>query len=227
MTRTLLTAFVRIRDKHTRWANMAPYSCFYATTEVGFAFIEGDADITNKPTVVVTSTAESFELLALFGRITPRSKLEMNCWQSMGCPLLRFKQNQFTSGAGANEFGGQRAALDYLTTIYGENNRLPSEDFIKFQFKSRAIPHNSYTVNVPYVSGHDEECWDLGSNLYKSITSKTLPGTPETSPVSRAVWTQYKSDTHTSPEGHEIDSRDEREVAMDQISILNRSLWYQ
>ncbi|KAH9270752.1 hypothetical protein BASA83_007114 [Batrachochytrium salamandrivorans] len=41
-----------------------------------------------------------------------------------------FGENQFTSSAGANEFGGQRAALKYLTTIYGENHRLPSEDSI-------------------------------------------------------------------------------------------------
>ncbi|KAH6599522.1 hypothetical protein BASA61_002538 [Batrachochytrium salamandrivorans] len=105
----LTDAFVRIRDHHTRWTNMAPYGCFYATT-----------------------------------RITPRFKLEMNCLQSMGLSFVEwFKQNQFTSGAGANEFGGQRAALEYLTTIYGKINRLPSEDSITFQFKSRANPRTS------------------------------------------------------------------------------------
>ncbi|KAH6600394.1 hypothetical protein BASA50_002342 [Batrachochytrium salamandrivorans] len=220
----LTDAFVRIRDRHTRWANMAPYSCFYATTEVEFAFIEGDADITNKPTVVVTSTAESFELLALFGEDYSKIKAGDELLAINGLSFVDwFEKNQFTSGAGANEFGGQRAALDYLTTIYGENNRLPSEDFIKFQFKSRAIPHNSYTVNVPYVSGHDEECWNLGSNLYKSITSKTLPGTPETSLPVRAEQSghNHESDTtHLSPEGHKLDSPEDpkREASMDQIS---------
>ncbi|KAH9263994.1 hypothetical protein BASA83_012576 [Batrachochytrium salamandrivorans] len=91
----------------------------------------------------------------------------------MGCPLLSgSSQNKFTSGAGANDFGGQRAALDYLTTIYGKFNRLPSEDFIKLQFKSHFNPHIIYTVTVPYVSGYDEDCWKLGIKLYKSLPSK-------------------------------------------------------
>ncbi|KAH6597412.1 hypothetical protein BASA50_004468 [Batrachochytrium salamandrivorans] len=219
----LTDAFVRIRDKHTRWANTAPYGCFYATTKVTFTFIEGDADIINKPTVVVTSTAESFELRPLFGKDYSKIQAGDELLAIDGLSFVDwFKQNQFTSGAGANDFGGQRAALRYLTTIYGKNNRLPSEDFIKFQFKSRAIPHNSYTVNVPYVSGHNEECWDLGSNLYKSITSKTLPGTPETSlPVSaeQSGDNQESDITYLSPETHEINNPEnsEREVAMEQM----------
>ncbi|KAH6582685.1 hypothetical protein BASA60_001824 [Batrachochytrium salamandrivorans] len=81
-------AFIMARDRHTRWTNMAPYGCFYATTE--------------------------------------------------------------------------RTALEYLTTIYGKINRLPSDDSINFQFKSRANPEIIYTVNVPYVSGRNEkllEAW--------------------------------------------------------------------
>ncbi|KAH6567255.1 hypothetical protein BASA60_009119 [Batrachochytrium salamandrivorans] len=52
-------------------------------------------------------------------------------------------------------------------------------------FKSHANPEIIYTVNVPYVSIHDDECWNLGSKLYKSLPSRTLPRTPEASlPVS-------------------------------------------
>ncbi|KAH6600221.1 hypothetical protein BASA50_002489 [Batrachochytrium salamandrivorans] len=80
-----------------------------------------------------------------------------------------FEKNKFISGAGANDFGGQRAALKYLTTIYGKFNRLPSEDFINFQFKSHANPEIIYTAKVPYVSGRNEKCWKLGSKLYKSM----------------------------------------------------------
>ncbi|KAH9246938.1 hypothetical protein BASA81_015482 [Batrachochytrium salamandrivorans] len=59
-------AFAMIRGRHTRWTNMAPYDRFHTTTEVEFAFIEGSADIANKPTVVVTSTSTSFKLRPLF-----------------------------------------------------------------------------------------------------------------------------------------------------------------
>ncbi|KAH9264061.1 hypothetical protein BASA83_012496 [Batrachochytrium salamandrivorans] len=139
----LTDAFTMIRDHHTRWINVAPYS-FYSTIG-GFSKIQaGD------------------QLLAVNG-------LSFVDW---------FEQNQFKSGGGANEFGGQRSALRFLSTRYGETNRLPSEDSITFKFKSRTNPQNSYTVKIPYVSGHDDECWGFGSNLYKNLTGITLPGTP-------------------------------------------------
>ncbi|KAH9263780.1 hypothetical protein BASA83_012815 [Batrachochytrium salamandrivorans] len=93
--------------------------------------------------------------------------------------------------------------------IYGKFNRLPSEDFITFQFKSHANPDIIYTVNVPYVSGRNEKCWKLGSKLYKSIISRTLPGTPETGlPVNaEQPGHNHKSDTaHIPTESHKMDS---------------------
>ncbi|KAH6585673.1 hypothetical protein BASA50_001007 [Batrachochytrium salamandrivorans] len=159
-------AFIMARDRHTRWTNIAPYGCFHATTGVTFTFIEGDPDITKKPT---------------------------------------------------------RAALEYLTTIYGKINRLPSDDSINFQFKSRANPEIIYTVNVPYVSGRNEDCWELGSKLYKSLPSITLPGAPATNPPVSAEQPGHShgSDTaHPSPGGHQTDSPEdpEREADIDQIS---------
>ncbi|KAH6580974.1 hypothetical protein BASA60_002649 [Batrachochytrium salamandrivorans] len=165
----LTDAFAMIRDQHTRWTTMAPYSCFYATTEVEFTFIEGDVDITNKPTVVVTSTAKHPKLLALFGEDYSKIQAGDELLAINGLSFVRwFKQNKFKYGFGANDFGGQRAALKYLTTISGKINRLPSDDSINFKFKSRANPQNSHTVNVPYVSGRDEECWELGSNCTRA-----------------------------------------------------------
>ncbi|KAH9263784.1 hypothetical protein BASA83_012819 [Batrachochytrium salamandrivorans] len=112
-----------------------------------------------------------------------------------------FEKNKFISGAGANDFGGYRAALKYLTTIYGAINRLPSDDFINFQFKSHANPEIIYTVNVPYVSGRNEKCWKLGSKLYKSITGTTLLGTPATGLLVNAEQSghNHKSDTAHLP----------------------------
>ncbi|KAH6600496.1 hypothetical protein BASA50_002241 [Batrachochytrium salamandrivorans] len=185
----LTDAFAMTRDQHTRWTNIAPYSCFYATTEIQ----AGD------------------KLLAING-------LTFVKW---------FEKNQFISGGGANEFGGQRTALEYLTTIYGKINRLPSEDSINFQFKSYLNPEIIYTVNVPYVSGHDDECWDLGIKLYKSLPSITLPGTPETSlPVSaeQSRDSQESNTAHFSPEGYKLDSLEdlERGTDMDQMFIFKK-----
>ncbi|KAH9275689.1 hypothetical protein BASA83_001989 [Batrachochytrium salamandrivorans] len=155
----LTDAFTMIRDHHTRWINMAPYSCFYSYHRTGD------------------------QLLAVNG-------LSFVDW---------FEQNKFKSGGGANEFGGQRSALRFLSTRYGETNRLPSEDSITFKFKSRTNPQNSYTVNVPYVSGHDEECWGFGSNLYKNLTGITLPGTP---PMSWPFSAEHLEDNYGSNATH-------------------------
>ncbi|KAH9250712.1 hypothetical protein BASA81_011495 [Batrachochytrium salamandrivorans] len=220
----LTDAFAMTRDRHTRWTTMAPYSCFYATTDVEFAFIEGDDDIAKNPTVVVTSTAKHPDLLALFGDDYSKIQAGDELLAIDGLSFVDwFEKNQFEYGFGANDFGGQRTALDYLTTIYGETNRLPSEDFIKFQFKSHANPDIIYTVDVPYVSGRNEECWNLGSKLYKSLPSRTLPGTPETSlPVSaeQSGHNQESDTAHLSPRGYEMDSPEdpERGAAMEQMS---------
>ncbi|KAH6592627.1 hypothetical protein BASA50_007915 [Batrachochytrium salamandrivorans] len=220
----LTDAFIMARDKHTRWTTMAPYCCFHATTGVTFTFIEGDADITNKPTVVVTSTAKHPDLRSLFGEDYSKIQVGDELLAINGLSFVKwFEKNKFTSGGSANEFGGQRAGLKYLTTIYGQVNRLPIENSIDFQFKSHFNPGIIYTVNVPYVSGHDEECWNLGSRLYKSLPSITLPGTPETSlPVSaeQPRHSQESEIAHLSPEGPKMDNPEdpERETAIEKRS---------
>ncbi|KAH6578077.1 hypothetical protein BASA60_003799 [Batrachochytrium salamandrivorans] len=217
-------AFIMARDRHTRWTNIAPYGCFHATTGVTFTFIEGDIDITKKPTVVVTSTSTSSDLLALFGEDYSNIQVGDELLAINGLSFIEwFEKNQFTSGGGANVFGGQRTALEYLTTIYGKFNRLPSDDSINFQFKSRANPEIIYTVNVPYVSGRNEDCWKLGSKLYKSLPSITLPGAPEASLLVSAEQPGHShgSDTaHPSPGGHQTDSpKDPKKgTDIDQIS---------
>ncbi|KAH9276722.1 hypothetical protein BASA83_000856 [Batrachochytrium salamandrivorans] len=140
----------------------------------------------------------------------------------MDCPLLSGSRRTSSHLVpGANAFGGQRAALKYLTAIYGEKNRLPSEDSITFKFKSRTNPQNSYTVNVPYVSIHDDECWDLGSNLYRNLTDITLPGTPSTSLPEH----KHESNTvHISPRGYKMDSLEhlERKAAIEKRSSYSQ-----
>ncbi|KAH6562767.1 hypothetical protein BASA62_008961 [Batrachochytrium salamandrivorans] len=225
----LIDAFTMIRDHHTRWINMAPYSCFYSTTGVRFSFIEGDVDIAKNPTVVVTSTSTNPEVRSLFGKGFSKIQAGDELLAVNGLSFVDwFEQNQFTSGGGANEFGGQRSALRFLSTRSGETNRLPSEDSITFKFKSRTNPQNSYTVNVPYVSGHDEECWGFGSNLYKNLTGITLPGTP---PMSWPFSAEHLEDnygsnaTHLSSRGYGTRrfEKPEREAAVDRIFPKQKS----
>ncbi|XJO73058.1 hypothetical protein BDV3_004092 [Batrachochytrium dendrobatidis] len=95
-------------------------------------------------------------------------------------PIIK-SENQFKSGDGANDFGGQRTALRYIGTIYGSVDRLPAEDSISLEFKSRAHYNHKYTIAVPYVTGHSRVCWELSSTLYQKVTNITLPDTPTSS----------------------------------------------
>ncbi|KAH9250743.1 hypothetical protein BASA81_011459 [Batrachochytrium salamandrivorans] len=223
----LTDAFAMIRDRHTRWTNMAPYGCFHTTTGVRFAFIEGDANIAKRPTVVVTCTSTSSDLLALFGEDYSKIEVGDELLAINGLSFVEwFDQNKFEYGFGANVFGGQRNIIGYLTMIYGAISRLPSEDFITFQFKSRTNPETIYTVTVPYVSGRDEDCWDLGSKLYKSLTGETLPGTPETSlPVSaeQPEHSQESDTVHPSTEGHEMDNSEDHKRGADMGEMSSSS----
>ncbi|KAH9265457.1 hypothetical protein BASA84_001731 [Batrachochytrium salamandrivorans] len=211
----LTDAFARARDQHTRWTNIAPYGCFHTTTGIKFAFMEGDADIAKKPTVVVVSTSTSPLIRPLFGEDFSKIKAGDELITIDGLSFVEwFEQNQFKSGDGANDFGGQRSGLGFLTTISGKINRLPSKDSVDFQFKSQANPQTSYTVKVPYVSGHDDDCWSLGSNLYKSLTGKTLPGTPPANPpvsTEQPGRSPESNTTQLSPRGYQMRSSENLE----------------
>ncbi|KAH6597521.1 hypothetical protein BASA50_004438 [Batrachochytrium salamandrivorans] len=211
----LTDAFARARDQHSRWTNIAPYGCFHTTTGIRFAFMEGDADITTKPTVVVTSTSTTPLIRPLFGEDYSKIQAGDELLAIDGLSFFDwFEQNQFKSGAGANNFGGQRAGLRFLTTIYGAINRLPSKDSVDFQFKSQANPQTSYTVKVPYVSGRNEDCWSLGSNLYKNLTGITLPGTPPANPPVSAEQPGRSPESNTtqlSPRGYQMRSSENLE----------------
>ncbi|KAJ8329926.1 hypothetical protein O5D80_002112 [Batrachochytrium dendrobatidis] len=179
---TLNDAFVKIRDQHTRWFKPAPYRCFFATTGLTYNFIEGDKDITNKPRVVVSNIIKTPEVLALMGKEYTKIELGDELVGINGKTFVEwFKENQFKSGDGANDFGGQRTALRYIGTIYGSVDRLPTEDSISLEFKSRAHYNHKYTIAVPYVTGHSRVCWELSSTLYQKVTNITLPDTPTSS----------------------------------------------
>ncbi|KAH6596767.1 hypothetical protein BASA61_003349 [Batrachochytrium salamandrivorans] len=175
----LTDAFVMIRDQHTRWFKTGPYRCFAATTGLTYGFIEGDVDIRNKPTVVVTAITTNQAILDLFGKEYSKIQLGDELHTINGLSFVEwFKQNQFKAGDGANDFGGQRTALRYIGTVFGSVDRLPTVDSITLQFKSRTHYKRVYTVTVPYVTSHSAACWGLTSNLYQKLTNVTLPGTP-------------------------------------------------
>ncbi|EGF82426.1 hypothetical protein BATDEDRAFT_86231 [Batrachochytrium dendrobatidis JAM81] len=175
---TLNDAFVMIRDQHTRWFKPGPYRCFFATTGLKYNFIDADKDIVNKPKVVVSDIVKIPEFLALMGNEYSKIKLGDELLGINGKTFVEwFKENQFKSGDGANDFGGQRNALRYIGTIYGSVDRLPTVDSISLKFKSLS-DNQEYTIAVPYVTSHSDVCWELSSTLYQRVANITLPGTP-------------------------------------------------
>ncbi|KAH6579733.1 hypothetical protein BASA60_003158, partial [Batrachochytrium salamandrivorans] len=220
----LTDAFIMTRDRHTRWTNMPPYRCFYVTTGVKFTFIEGDADIAKKPTVVVTSTAKHPDLLALFGEDYSKIQAGDELLAINGLSFVEwFEKNKFTSGAGANESGGQRAALDYLTTIYGES--------IVCQMKTLSLSSsNSELTPIPAILSMSRMSLDamrnvgiLGTNCTRvSLVKLFLEHLKRVCLLAQSSLDIIKSQTpHTSPPGvYEMDSPEdpERGAAMEQMS---------
>ncbi|KAH6577698.1 hypothetical protein BASA60_003895 [Batrachochytrium salamandrivorans] len=217
-------AFIMARDRHTRWTNIAPYGCFHATTGVTFTFIEGDPDITKKPTVVVTSTSTSSDLLALFGEDYSIFKLEMNCLQSMDCPFLTGSRRTSShlvvvpmplvdSALLLNillRYMGKSTVCQVTTlSISSSNPGLTLRSYILSM--SRMFLDTMRTVGI-LEANCTRACPVL---LFLEHLKRTPPVSAEQPGHS------HGSDTaHPSPGGHQTDSPEdpEREADMDQIS---------
>ncbi|OAJ44158.1 hypothetical protein BDEG_27424 [Batrachochytrium dendrobatidis JEL423] len=163
MQTELLSAFILARDHHTHFEPSGPYSCFRATTGLSFRFIEGDADMVKKPTVVFERFTKNQDLRAFFGKDYDQIKA--------GDELLLVD-------GGANDYGGQHGALDYMTYRPGVYTPLPETDTIKYQLKSKDTG-KVYDIEAPWVVGFESSCWSITSQLYAKISGKTLPGTPQ------------------------------------------------
>ncbi|KAK5665341.1 hypothetical protein QVD99_007697 [Batrachochytrium dendrobatidis] len=174
----LLNAFILVRDYHTHFEPSGPYSCFNAMTGLSFRFIEGDADMVKKPTVVFEAHTGDKELRAFFGKDYDQIKFGDELLLVDGMPFVDYwNLNQDKTG-GANDYGGQHGALDYMTFRPGSFTPLPETDTIKYQFKSKDTG-KVYDIEAPWVVGFDPLCWSMTSQLYAKISGKTLPGTPQ------------------------------------------------
>ncbi|KAJ8325460.1 hypothetical protein O5D80_006400 [Batrachochytrium dendrobatidis] len=174
----LLNAFILGRDYHTHFEPSGPYSCFNAMTGLSFKFIEGDADMVKKPTVVFQTHTGDKELRAFFGKDYDQIKFGDELLLVDGMPFVDYwNLNQDKTG-GANDYGGQHGALDYITFRPGSFTPLPETDTIKYQFKSKDTG-KVYDIEAPWVVGFDPLCWSMTSQLYAKISGKTLPGTPQ------------------------------------------------
>ncbi|KAJ8322669.1 hypothetical protein O5D80_008211 [Batrachochytrium dendrobatidis] len=178
MQTELLNAFIRMRDFHSHFAPSGPYACFVATTGLYFRFIEGDADMVKKPTVVFEKHADNKSLRAFFGKDYDQIKFGDELLLVDGMPFVDYwNLNQDKTG-GANDYGGQHGALSYMTSRFGAFTPLPETDTIKYQFKSKDTG-KVYDIEAPWVVGFDSSCWNITSQLYAKISGKTLPGTPQ------------------------------------------------
>ncbi|KAL2914878.1 hypothetical protein HK105_205620 [Polyrhizophydium stewartii] len=183
----LVDIFNRIRDQHTRYFNLGPYRCFFANTGLTYAFVErtgaaGQDDAANlaqNPTVIVTSKTTDPALAKLLGAEFAKVELYDELVSVNGKTFRQwFDSVKFDGPQGANDFGGQRTALEYLGTVYASIGRLPAQDSIQLTFRSRKHYGKIYSVNIPYVVARTDTCWKVTSQLYQKVSGKTLPGTP-------------------------------------------------
>ncbi|EGF79413.1 hypothetical protein BATDEDRAFT_35365 [Batrachochytrium dendrobatidis JAM81] len=174
----LLSAFTRMRDHHTHFEPSGPYACFFATTGLSFKFIEGDADMVKKPTVVFERFTKNQDLRAFFGKEYDQIKVGDELLLVDGMPFADYRNLNQDKTGGANDYGGQHGALDYMTYRPGVYTPLPETDTIKYQLKSKDTG-KVYDIEAPWVVGFESSCWSITSQLYAKISGKTLPGTPQ------------------------------------------------
>ncbi|KAJ8327273.1 hypothetical protein O5D80_004677 [Batrachochytrium dendrobatidis] len=174
----LLNAFILARDYHTHFEPSGPYSCFSATTGLSFRFIEGDADMVKKPTVVFEKHVDNKSLRAFFGKDYDQIKVGDELLLVDGMPFVDYRNLNQDKTGGANDYGGQHGALGYMTSRFGIYTPLPETDTIKYQFKSKDTG-KVYDIEAPWVVYFDSSCWNITSQLYAKISGKTLPGTPQ------------------------------------------------
>ncbi|KAJ8330355.1 hypothetical protein O5D80_001355 [Batrachochytrium dendrobatidis] len=178
MQTELLSAFIRMRDYHTHFEPSGPYSCFFATTGLYFKFIEGDADMVKKPTIVFEAHINVKELRALYGKNYDQIKFGDELLLVDGMTFVDYWNLNQDKASGANDYGGQHGALSYMTSRSGAFTLLPETDTIKYRFKSKDTG-KVYDIEAPWVVGFIPSCWNMTSQLYAKISGKTLPGTPQ------------------------------------------------
>ncbi|KAK5669579.1 hypothetical protein QVD99_003970 [Batrachochytrium dendrobatidis] len=178
MQTELMNAFILARDHHTNFEPSGPYSCFSATTGLSFKFIEGDADMVNKPTVVFERFTKNQELRAFFGKDYDQIKVGDELLLVDGMTFVDYRNLNQDKTGGANDYGGQHGALDYMTFRPGSFTPLPETDTIKYRLKSKDTG-KVYDIEAPWVVGFEPSCWSITSQLYAKISGKTLPGTPQ------------------------------------------------
>ncbi|OAJ40198.1 hypothetical protein BDEG_23962 [Batrachochytrium dendrobatidis JEL423] len=178
MQTELLSAFIRMRDYHTRFEPSGPYSCFRATTGLFFRFIEGDADMVKKPTVVFQTHTGDKSLRAFFGKDYDQIKIGDELLLVDGMTFVDYRNLNQDKTRGSNDYGGQHGALKYMTSRPGSFTLLPETDTIKYRLKSKDTG-KVYDIEAPWVVYFDSSCWNITSQLYAKISGKTLPGTPQ------------------------------------------------
>ncbi|KAJ8326706.1 hypothetical protein O5D80_002248 [Batrachochytrium dendrobatidis] len=178
MQTELLSAFIRMRDLHSHFGPSGPYSCFNAMTGLSFRFIEGSAYRTKKPTVVFDTHIGNKGLRAFFGKDYDQIKAGDELLLVDGMTFTDYRNLNQDKTGGANDYGGQYGALDYMTFRPGSFTLLPETDTIKYRFKSKDTG-KVYDIEAPWVVYFDPSCWSMTSQLYAKISGKTLPGTPQ------------------------------------------------
>ncbi|KAH9268100.1 hypothetical protein BASA83_009489 [Batrachochytrium salamandrivorans] len=125
---SLTDIFNIIHDRHTRFFSAPPYSCFYASTGITYQFVDGPGNIVTDPTVVVSKLSNNKEFRELVGSAYDAISIGDKLESIDGLSFYNWYTKNRALLSGANEFGGQRSALRYLTLIQGKINRLPDAD---------------------------------------------------------------------------------------------------
>lgn len=166
--------FNSLRDLHTNYFLPGPYQCYRAVFPIDFELIDSP-DLVNDPIVVVKG-------LSSFPEVIQNMPAEIQ-QVSVGDVLVSYEGRSFkdfyndhknkTGGmlqtdVGANEYGGMRSALTYMSYVHGKVSPLPDKETVTYRL--RKANSLEYSLTLPITARIDTSC------LSQSPETGTEPG---------------------------------------------------
>ena len=143
------------RDLHTNYYLPGPYGCYRALLPLDFDLLES-SDLINDPKVVVKSFSVYEEVLSKSPSIEDLVQIgdELITFNGKTFKTLFSEKKNITGGA--NDYGGMRSLITYLSYVNGRMFPLPTESSIEYHLKRNESYSYKYTAN--YVARINTEC---------------------------------------------------------------------
>ncbi|KAJ3389984.1 hypothetical protein HDU92_000730 [Lobulomyces angularis] len=177
------TDFDNISDENTVYTPPKPYQCYGAYYPLIFDLIDSNDNI-NNPIAVVSKFSSFEEVLKIAGPELEKVKLGHVLVSINGLSLKQLFDKYVSTTNGANDYGGLRSVLYFLSNRPGKFFKLTNEDTVVYELKRTLDSKTTFKVKVAVAGRQDNEC--LEGKEKKTAFSiqklKSIPSRKRTAP---------------------------------------------